>query len=98
MVCEEDMTITIKDIAALAGVSRGTVDRVLHNRGRVNPDVKNRIMAIAQNAGYKPSRAAKQLVAQKQKLKFGIICHNDTNGFWSSVLQGVDSIEQELAE
>jgi LacI family transcriptional regulator len=92
------MTITIKDIAALAGVSRGTVDRVLHNRGRVKSDVKDRIMAIAQNAGYKPSRAAKQLVAQRQKLKFGIICHNDANGFWSSVLQGVDSIEQELAE
>ena len=29
---------TIKEIAALAGVSRGTVDRVLNNRGAVNPE------------------------------------------------------------
>ena len=33
---------TIKDIAAAAGVSRGTVDRVLHGRGGVCPEVRER--------------------------------------------------------
>lgn len=33
------MAVTIKDIALEAGVSRGTVDRVLHNRSGVNPEV-----------------------------------------------------------
>ena len=39
------MAGTIQQIAELAGVSRGTVDRALNNRGRINPEVaekKNR--------------------------------------------------------
>ena len=34
------MAITIKEIAQKAGVSRGTVDRALNNRGQVSPLVK----------------------------------------------------------
>ena len=41
------MGTTLKDIAAMAGVSAGTVDRALHNRGRVNPEVAERIKKIA---------------------------------------------------
>ncbi|AEF85116.1 putative periplasmic binding proteins and sugar binding domain of the LacI family [Treponema primitia ZAS-2] len=92
------MAITIKEIASLAGVSRGTVDRVLHNRGRVNAEVRKRVQAIVQKLEYKPSRAAKQLAVQKQKLKFGIICRSDVRGFWSELLIGVDKITTELAE
>ena len=38
---------TIKEIAALAGVSRGTVDRVLNDRGAVNPETAEKIRKIA---------------------------------------------------
>ena len=34
--------MTIKEIAALAGTSRGTVDRVLNGRGNVNPELKKK--------------------------------------------------------
>ena len=37
---------TIKEIAALAGVSRGTVDRVLNDRGAVNPETAEKIRKI----------------------------------------------------
>ena len=37
------MAVTAQQIADLAGVSRGTVDRALHNRGRVNPEVKEKL-------------------------------------------------------
>ena len=48
---------TIKEIAALAGVSRGTVDRVLNDRGAVNPETAEKIRKIAKELDYKPNRA-----------------------------------------
>ena len=53
------MPVTLKQIAELAGVSRGTVDRALYNRGRVNPEVAARIRAIADELGYQPNRAGR---------------------------------------
>jgi len=51
------MAVTIKDIAAKAGVSRGTVDRVLHNRKDVKPEVAKRILLIADKLGNCPCTA-----------------------------------------
>ena len=51
------MAVTLKQIAELAGVSRGTVDRALYNRGRVKPEVADRIRKIADDLGYQPNRA-----------------------------------------
>ncbi|HEX7507787.1 MAG TPA: LacI family DNA-binding transcriptional regulator, partial [Polyangia bacterium] len=38
----ETTRATVKEIARLAGVSIGTVDRVLHDRGGVSADTKHR--------------------------------------------------------
>lgn len=46
------MAITIQRIAEIAGVSRGTVDRALHGRGRVKKEVSDRIYRIAEENGY----------------------------------------------
>lgn len=45
------MAVTLVEIASLAGVSRGTVDRALNNRGRVDPEVADRVRRIAARAG-----------------------------------------------
>ena len=47
------MATTLKSIAEIAGVSIGTVDRALHNRGRVKPEVAARIKEIANELNYK---------------------------------------------
>ena len=48
---------TIKQIAEMAGVSRGTVDRVLNNRGSVNANTAARVREIAEKLNYKPNKA-----------------------------------------
>jgi len=58
-------SIRIKDIAAKAGVSTGTVDRVLHNRGRVAPDVEKRVLDILAEVNYQPNMIARALGSKK---------------------------------
>ena len=50
------MVGTIKEIAEKAGVSRGTVDRALNNRGRINPEVAEKIKTIAKEMNYVPKK------------------------------------------
>lgn len=64
---------TIKDIAKLAGVSRGTVDRVLNGRGGVNPSTADRVLQIAKRLEYSPNRLGKRLAIRKKLLKFGCV-------------------------
>ena len=45
--------IKIKDIAKMAGVSSGTVDRVLHNRGGVSESRKKAVERILAEVGYR---------------------------------------------
>ena len=88
---------TIKEIAALAGVSRGTVDRVLNHRGSVNPATAERIEKIARELDYKPNVARLVLAAQKKKLKLGVILFSPENPFYLDVFEGVSSKADELA-
>ncbi len=88
---------TIKEIAALAGVSRGTVDRVLNHRGSVNPATAERIEKIARELDYKPNVAGLVLAAQKKKLKLGVILFSPENPFYLHVFEGASSKAEELA-
>lgn len=88
---------TIKEIAALAGVSRGTVDRVLNHRGSVNPATAERIEKIARELDYKPNVAGLVLAAQKKKLKLGVILFSPENPFYLDVFEGVTAKADELA-
>ena len=84
------MAITIKKIAELAEVSRGTVDRVLNNRGGVRENVKSRILKIIEEQNYKPNIVAKAL-ARKQfsQKKIGIILNSIDNPFYEDVIKGI---------
>ena len=44
--------VTIQMIAERAGVSRGTVDRVLHDRPSVTPEIRERVQRLAKQLGY----------------------------------------------
>ena len=66
---------TIQTIAELAGVSRGTVDRVLNNRSYVRADVRARVLNAIQETGYlSPKEAHRQAAEAKLPLKPAFGC------------------------
>lgn len=91
---------TIKEIAKLAGVSRGTVDRVLNKRGSVNPETAAKVQKIAKAVNYSPNLAGKTLAVRKKQLKFGYILFASTasNPFFLDVVRGIESRTAELQE
>ncbi len=92
------MPVTSGKIAELAGVSRGTVDRALHNRGGVKPEVENRIKEIAQKLGYEPDRAGKALSTRKNPPRFGVLMNSLGNPFFHEVKEGIAAAQKELAD
>lgn len=87
---------TIKEIAELAGVSRGTVDRVLNNRGSVNSATAALVRDIARQLDYKPNRAGIALAAQRRNLKLGVLLFDTGNLFFDEVWKGVWEKSEEL--
>lgn len=90
-------TSTIKRIAGLCGVSRGTVDRVLHDRPGVNAATATRIRETAQRLGYQPNAVGRALVALRNPLRIGAIVSPDYNPFVADLRRGLAEAARELA-
>ena len=80
------MAITINQIAELCGVSRGTVDRALHNKGNVRPELSARIKEVAAEYGYTPNRAGMALSRASHPIRIGVVLHSVQTPFISLVL------------
>ena len=89
---------TIKEIAAMAGVSRGTVDRVLNRRGSVNPQTEQKILDIIQALDYKPNKAGIVLAARKKNLKIGVVLLGLDTVFYDDILSGIQAKSEELSD
>ncbi len=87
---------TIKEIATLAGVSRGTVDRVLNNRGSVSKETAKKVNEVANALSYKPNKAGLVLAAQKKNIKLGVIIFSTSNPFFADVLKGIEEKADDL--
>ena len=90
--------ITIKKIAEITNVSRGTVDRVLNNRGGVNIETEKKIRDAIKMLNYSPNEAGQNLAIRKKRLKFGFILftHSSYNPFFESVEMGIRRKAAEL--
>lgn len=65
---------TIKDIAQLAGVSRGTVSRVLNHHPAVNAETRQRVNAVIEQLSYRPNFSARQMRTNSSHLVgFGLL-------------------------
>lgn len=91
------MSGTIQQIADLAGVSRGTVDRVLNDRGRVNPEVAAKIFEIAESIAYQPKKRKVRKTRQKGH-KIGVITQLSKSGFMDNIRQGIEDASYMLSQ
>jgi DNA-binding LacI/PurR family transcriptional regulator len=83
---------TLEMVAALAGVSRSTVSRVVNASPRVTPDVIEAVNAAIDQLGYVPNRAARSLASRRTNTIALVIPENTAKFFadpyFASVIQG----------
>ena len=91
------MPVTIKEIAALANVSRGTVDKVLNNRPGVKDTTREKVLKIAKQLNYQPNFIGKALVHSRDPIKLGIILTPDYNPFVQDLLTGINNAQEEFS-
>ena len=93
---------TIQTVAERAGVSRGTVDRVLNNRSYVRADVRERVLSAIRETGYLSPREAHRQAAAEQpslpRVKVGIVLPNWGGPFREEVTRGIEAASRALAE
>ena len=70
------MRTTIKMIAERAGVSIGTVDRVLHDRPYVKVEVRERVLRVMEELDYHPNRMASALATSGTPRKLALVQPN----------------------
>lgn len=91
-------SIRIKDIAQLAGVSVGTVDRVIHKRGQVSRDAYDKVMEILEKTGYKPNLIARTLGSNKTYSIAALIPEPSQDEYWGLSGQGIENAIEEWAQ
>lgn len=89
--------ITIKEIASLAKVSIGTVDRVIHNRSGVSKKTSERIRKLLKEHDFKLNDVASKLANRKRyKLATLLPSYDDQNLFWKSPYLGILKAKEEV--
>lgn len=89
--------ITIKEIAEIANVSVGTVDRVIHGRDGVSKKTKIRVQEILKENKFKINNIARSL-AMKKKYNLSVLIpgYDADNLFWKSPLLGLSKGAEEV--
>lgn len=90
--------MTIREIAAACGVSRGTVDRVINGRGKVRPETEMCILEMLQKAGYQKNIVGRALTVRKNNPVITVILSSENNPFFDEVIEGIKKAEMELAD
>lgn len=93
----DSKNIRIKDIARLAGVSKGTVDRVLHKRGRVSEEAYKKVMKVLEEIDYKPNLIARTLSSNKSYRIIALLPNPASDEYWAQTKAGIQQAEAEWA-
>lgn len=81
--------IRIKDIAEQAGVSVGTVDRILHNRPNVSAEARKKVEDVLEKINYKPNMYASALAYNKEYIFYIIMPKHSSEAYWAEIEEGI---------
>jgi DNA-binding LacI/PurR family transcriptional regulator len=78
---------TIADVAKLAGVSTGTVSRVMNGAENIHPNTRSKVEQAIANLGYQPNFQARSL-RSKRTDTIALAIPELTNYFWTTIARG----------
>lgn len=82
--------ITIKDVAAAAGVSIATVSRVVNDYRHVKPEVRERVKQAIDRLGYRPNRLASSFRTQQSRI-VGVFLRQQRTPFSSALAYAIEA-------
>lgn len=87
--------VTISDIAQLSQTSKTTVSFYLnHKYEKMSEETRNRIAAVIDETGYKPSTLARSMNSKKTNL-IGVLIGDITNTFSNQIVKGIETVTKE---
>lgn len=90
--------IRIKDIAVRAGVSVGTVDRVLHKRPNVSEPARKKVEEALKEMNYQPNMYASALAYNKSYTFFALIPQHEQVAYWEEIEEGIQMAVTKLRD
>lgn len=88
--------VTILDVAAEAGVSFGTVSRVINNDAHVKKETRERVLSVIEKLNYVANRQARSLAGGKTN-SVGVLVPDLGTGYIGEIIRGIDA-ELSLAD
>ncbi len=85
------MTATIKDVAKMAGVSISTVSRVINDSKPVSSEIRQKVLEVIDELGYKPNEIARTLVTKKSFL-IGVIVTDLGDTYIAQLVRGIEEV------
>ena len=80
--------IRIKDIAEMAGVSVGTVDRVLHDRPNISKTAREKVEKVLERINYQPNMYASALAYNKSYTFYLVVPQHESEAYWEEIEEG----------
>ncbi len=88
-----DKKVTIYDVARAAGVSKGTVDRVVYGRGRVSAESAEKVNRAISELGYTPNVYAISLASRKSRVIACLVPQYATGTYWEKIHDGFETAQ-----
>lgn len=83
--------VTLKDVAKEAGLTVGTVSRVINNRGYISDDTRKKVYQVMKELNYRPNEVARSL-SKKQTNTIGVIVPHIDHPYFSKLISYIEEV------